>query len=113
MLKALINAYRKHSIYRSTYKELSRLTNHELQDLGLHRSMLESVAREAAYGKEEPSKFKLLNIIFNTKTEKDKIEEYLADSANTIDLENRLRNIDRGLAPWQVQARHFAQGWAQ
>ncbi len=110
MIKVLINAYRKHSTYRSTYKELSRLSNHELQDLGLHRSMLEDVARDAAYGKEKSSKFAFFNIIF--KTEKDKIEEYLADSVNTVDLENRLKNIDRGLAPWQIQARHFAQGWS-
>jgi uncharacterized protein YjiS (DUF1127 family) len=109
MLKALINAYRKHAIYRQTYKELASLTNYELKDLGIHRSQIEEFAREAAYGKEEPiNPFKNF---FRAKTEKHRIEEYLAESANTVDLENRLRNIERGLAPWQIRARTFAQSW--
>lgn len=38
-------AYRR---YRRTLNELSQLTSRELADLGLHRSMLKSVALEAA-----------------------------------------------------------------
>ena len=34
--------------YRSTIRELSRLSNHELADLGLSCSMIRSVALEAA-----------------------------------------------------------------
>ena len=34
--------------YRSTVHELSTLSNHELADLGLNRSMIRSVALEAA-----------------------------------------------------------------
>jgi uncharacterized protein YjiS (DUF1127 family) len=113
MFQSLIKAYRKNSLYRSTYNALYSLTNHELKDLGLHRSMLESVAREAAYGKEEPFKYNFSSKFFKAKTEKDKIADYLAESADTIDLENRIKNVDRGLAPWQIQAKHFAQGWAQ
>lgn len=50
--------------------------------------------------------------LFSTKTEKERIEEYLADSASLEDLEIRIRSIDRGQAPWQVQARAWSQGWA-
>ena len=34
--------------YRSTVRELSTLSNHELADLGLSRSMIRSVALEVA-----------------------------------------------------------------
>jgi uncharacterized protein YjiS (DUF1127 family) len=111
MLKAIIDAYRKYSMYRSTYNELSNLTERELKDLGLNESMIKIVAREAAYGKEKYKKSNILNDIFNVKTEKDKIEEYLSESENIVDLENRIKDIDRGLAPWQIRARHYAQGW--
>lgn len=109
MIKALIDAYRKHAVYRQTYKELASLTDYELRDLGIHRSQIEELAREGVYGKEKP--IDALKKIFITKTEKHIIDEYLADSANTVDLENRLRNIERGLAPWQIRARNFAQNW--
>jgi hypothetical protein len=38
-----VNAYRK------TERELSRLTNRELADIGINRSMIRSVSREAHY----------------------------------------------------------------
>lgn len=97
----------------ATYKELSKLTNKELYDLGIDRSEIERVSREATYGEEVKVEFNFFKNFFKAKTEKDKIEEYLAESINVVDLENRLRNIDRGLAPWQVKARFFSQGWAQ
>lgn len=50
--------------------------------------------------------------ILSAKTEKQMIEEYLADSANLVDLENRLRDIERGQAPWQVRANLRLSGWA-
>lgn len=37
-------------VYRTTYAELSALPDRELADLGLRRSELRRVAREAAYG---------------------------------------------------------------
>lgn len=40
-----IAAYR---LYRATLAELSALSDRDLSDLGLHRSMIEDVAREAA-----------------------------------------------------------------
>lgn len=41
----------KRKVYRATIAELERLTNRDLSDLGLSRSMIKSVALEAAYGK--------------------------------------------------------------
>lgn len=38
-------------LYRQTVRELSALTDRELADLGLHRSAIENIAHEAAYGK--------------------------------------------------------------
>ena len=35
--------------YRTTLRELMALSNRELADLGLHRSMLRGIAKEAAY----------------------------------------------------------------
>ncbi len=44
-------AARRRAIYRQTLRELNALTNRELTDLGLNRTMLTRVAMEAAYGK--------------------------------------------------------------
>jgi uncharacterized protein YjiS (DUF1127 family) len=44
-------AYRTWRLYRRTLEELRQLSLHELDDLGLNRSMLRQVAYEAAYGK--------------------------------------------------------------
>lgn len=41
----------KRRVYRRTYAELSALSNRDLADLGLSRSMIPAVAHEAAYGK--------------------------------------------------------------
>lgn len=57
--------------------------------------------------------FRSLFNFLRTKSEKQKIDEYLADSVSLEDLENRIRTIDRGYAPWQLEARAFLQGWAQ
>jgi uncharacterized protein YjiS (DUF1127 family) len=112
MIRKLINAYKKHMIYRATYNELARLTEKELYDLGIDRSQIEKVALEATYGSEEKIEFNFFKDLFKVKTEKDRINEYLSDAVNTVDLENRLRNVDRGLAPWQIRARNFSQnGW--
>ena len=56
--------------------------------------------------------FKMLGKLMKQKTEKDLISEYLAESIDIIDLENRLRRIERGQAPWQVQNRAYLQGWS-
>ena len=43
-------AYAKHRIFRRTLRELDALTDRELNDLGLSRSMIRSAAHEAVYG---------------------------------------------------------------
>ncbi len=57
--------------------------------------------------------FKILANFFRVKTEKQKIDEYLAESISVEDVENRIRLIESGQAPWQLHARAFYQGWAQ
>lgn len=49
--------------------------------------------------------------ILNTRTEKQFVEEYLADSISLEDLERRQRSISRGEAPWQVRANQNLKGW--
>ena len=42
---------RRYSQYRQTLRELDSLSDRELNDLGLHRAMIEQVSLDAAYGK--------------------------------------------------------------
>lgn len=49
--KALRESHRRYRVYRQTVSELSGLTDRELNDLGLHRATISSIALEAAYGK--------------------------------------------------------------
>ena len=41
----------KRKIYRTTMSELQNLSNRDLADLGISRSMIKGIALEAAYGK--------------------------------------------------------------
>lgn len=45
------DAAAKRKLYKATKRELDVLTNRDLADLGIHRSMIKSIAMEAAYGK--------------------------------------------------------------
>lgn len=45
--KTRVEQYR---IFRKTVDELSTLTDRELADLGINRSMIRSIATDAAYG---------------------------------------------------------------
>lgn len=49
--------------------------------------------------------------LLNTRTEKQMMEEYLADSISLEDLERRQRSISRGEAPWQQRANQNLKGW--
>lgn len=44
-------ALQRRRVYDQTLRELAALSDRDLADLGLHRSLIRSVAREAAYGK--------------------------------------------------------------
>lgn len=50
VLSVKLMAHRR-SVYRQTLAELSALSDRDLSDLGLHRSMITAVAKDAAYGK--------------------------------------------------------------
>ncbi len=39
-----------HAVFVRTYHELNQLSDRELDDLGLHRSSLVTIARESVYG---------------------------------------------------------------
>lgn len=41
--------YARYSVYRNTVNELSTLSGRELNDLGISRANIESIAYEAAY----------------------------------------------------------------
>lgn len=45
--QALKRRFERFRLYRQTVNELSALSNHELADLGLHRSMIHQLARQA------------------------------------------------------------------
>ena len=44
-------AYLAWSVYRRTYNELSSLSARDLNDLGINRSTIRSIALESAYGR--------------------------------------------------------------
>ncbi|SMX33741.1 DUF1127 domain-containing protein [Actibacterium lipolyticum] len=44
------DALERRRVYRQTVSELGALSNRELADLGISRSMIRSLAKETAYG---------------------------------------------------------------
>lgn len=50
-LDAVREGWGRWRVYRHTLSELSTLSNRDLADLGLDRSMVKSIAMDAAYGK--------------------------------------------------------------
>lgn len=51
MIVRFQEARARRAVYRQTVNELSNLSNRELADLGIHRSMITRIATEAAWGK--------------------------------------------------------------
>mgnify|MGYP001295612605 CR=1 FL=1 len=50
-LRNLQDARSRYKVYRQTVRELNALTDRDLSDLGINRSMIDSISIEAAYGK--------------------------------------------------------------
>lgn len=48
LLQAAAHRHARHRVYRETYNELAALGDRELNDLGLSRSMIRGLAKEAA-----------------------------------------------------------------
>ena len=51
MVATVREGLRKRRVYAETLRELRGLSDRDLADLDMHRSMIVEVAREAAYGK--------------------------------------------------------------
>jgi uncharacterized protein YjiS (DUF1127 family) len=51
IVKSLRVGLERRRVFKQTVRELQALSNRELADLGIHRSMITRVANEAAYGK--------------------------------------------------------------
>ena len=51
LVKSITTIMQRRATYAQTLRELQALSNRDLSDLGLSRSMIAEVAREAAYGK--------------------------------------------------------------
>jgi uncharacterized protein YjiS (DUF1127 family) len=50
-LSVLRTAMQRRRVFAQTVNELKALSDRDLSDLGIHRSMIRVIAREAAYGK--------------------------------------------------------------
>ena len=51
LVATLRDTIARRKVYRQTLRELKSLSGRELEDLGMHRSMITRIATEAAYGK--------------------------------------------------------------
>ncbi|MGL4309461.1 MAG: DUF1127 domain-containing protein [Paracoccaceae bacterium] len=51
LVKTVAESIRRRRVYAQTLRELNALSSRELEDLGIHRSMIASIAAESAYGK--------------------------------------------------------------
>jgi len=50
MIQRLLQWLKSRRTFNKTYRELSRLTNHELRDIGVDRTMITRISLETAYG---------------------------------------------------------------
>jgi uncharacterized protein YjiS (DUF1127 family) len=51
LLKTIKTSIARRQKYQTTLRELNALTDRELADLGIRRSLIATIAHEAAYGK--------------------------------------------------------------
>ncbi len=47
-MKTLITRWKQHRMFKQTYRELSRLSSRELEDIGLRRGLITRIAYEEA-----------------------------------------------------------------
>lgn len=47
--KGIADKYARYNLYSETFNELNALSNRDLADLGISRSMIRGIAHEAAY----------------------------------------------------------------
>lgn len=119
MIRKLQNWIKNRSAYMQTYRELDAMTDRELSDIGIDRSMIEEIANTATYGKvvEEPTTSSLVTAVtefFKVKkkpTEKDRVYAWLAESSDIVELERKLKMLDLHQAPWQTASNRNLQGW--
>ena len=50
LIERIVDSYRQRKIYTQTIKELSKLSDRELLDIGLTRSEIYDLAMQSAYG---------------------------------------------------------------
>jgi uncharacterized protein YjiS (DUF1127 family) len=50
-MEAIRTRRARNRVFRQTFNELHSLSNSELADIGIHRTMIRGLAKEAAYGK--------------------------------------------------------------
>lgn len=48
-IKSIAHSYERWTRYRKTVSELSKLTDKELSDIGIHRGVIHSIAMEEKY----------------------------------------------------------------
>ena len=48
-ISSLFSGFTQRSVYNRTYNELSRLSDRELEDIGLHRCDIKATCAEVAY----------------------------------------------------------------
>ena len=51
IMEAIRTRRARNRVFRQTFNELHSLSNSELADIGIHRTMIRGLAKEAAYGK--------------------------------------------------------------
>jgi uncharacterized protein YjiS (DUF1127 family) len=119
MIGKLHNWIKNRAAYMQTYRELDSMTDRELNDIGIDRSMIEEIASTAIRKvvTEEPTTSSLVTAVtefFKVKkkpSEKDRVYAWLSESSDIVDLERRLKMLDLQQAPWQTTSNRNLQGW--
>lgn len=83
---------------RTSVRELERLSNHELKDIGLTREDIKYLDRKNKFF---PALWKSIKEYYYIRKNQDVVAEYLAQSVDRMDLEVRKKELIRkGYLPW-------------